>query len=84
MTISELTLRRLSIAKYMYIRGLSSSKRKSITDSIQVILNFDYSAETVIKAALLHKSHKLEVKGKYKDFPTLAEELNELLRMNNC
>jgi hypothetical protein len=44
--------RMLSIAKESYIKGQVNAYKKTFSDSILAILNFDFAAETIIKATL--------------------------------
>jgi hypothetical protein len=68
--------RMLGIAKEIYIRGYFNSTRKSVSDSILAILNFDYSAETILKAILLDKNIPIERKtGGYRPFDELIQEI---------
>jgi len=67
--------RMLSIAKEIYIRGYFHSIKKSVSDSILSILNFDYAAETILNAVLLDKSIPIERKtGGYRPFDELMQE----------
>lgn len=69
-------MHRLAIAKDMYIHGVGESAKPSSVSSILAVLNFDYAAETLIKAVLLDKNVQLEKSnGDYKTFPTLVNEL---------
>lgn len=69
-------MHRLAIAKDMYIHGTGESTKPSTVSSILAVLNFDYAAETLIKAVLLDKDFHLEKNnGEYKTFHTLINEL---------
>jgi hypothetical protein len=69
-------MHRLAIAKDMYIHGVGESAKPSSVSFILAILNFDYAAETLIKAVLLDKNVQLEKNnGDYKTFHTLIIEL---------
>ncbi|MGA9745099.1 MAG: hypothetical protein WBQ16_10830, partial [Nitrososphaeraceae archaeon] len=73
---SSISMHRLAIAKDMYIHGVGESAKPSSISSILAILNFDYTAETLIKAVLLDKNVQLEKNnGDYKTFHTLISEL---------
>lgn len=77
--ISELTMRKLTISKYMYLQGLSNSKKKSTVNAIQTIINYDYAVETAVKTALLYKDIPLTLNKKFKDFPTLITDIKEFI-----
>ncbi len=79
--ITELTMRRLAISKYMYIQGLLYNNKKSTVSAIQTIINFDYAAETIIKTALLFKDIKLTTNKGFKDFPMLISEIKQYIKM---
>lgn len=94
--ISEMTMRRLTISKYMYLQGLFYSDKKSYTNAIQAIINLDFAVETALKAALLFKDVQLNSKKGYPDFPilisgiktyvkneTLLKEIESLHKMRN-
>ena len=94
--ISEMTMRRLTISKYMYLQGLFYSDKKSSTNAIQAIINFDFAVETALKAALLFKDLQLNSKKGYPHFPflissiksyvkneTLLKEIESLHKMRN-
>ena len=73
---SSISMHRLAIAKDMYIHGVGESAKPSSVSSILAVLNFDYTAETLIKAVLLDKNVQLEKNnGDYKTFHTLISEL---------
>lgn len=62
----------------MYLQGVIQGRRNSLVGSITAILNFDYSAETIIKAVLLDKKVPLTFKGSggmHKPFDKLMEDL---------
>ena len=66
MQLSDLSKRRLTIAKEMYLHGHAHASKKSPSDAILSILNFDYCIETILKTVLL------DAKG---SFPKYFEEL---------
>lgn len=69
-------LHRFAIAKEMYIHGAEEARKHSSVSRILAVLNFDYVAETLIKAVLLDKNVKLEKNaGDYKTFPNLINDL---------
>ena len=53
LSLSVTSGRRFAIAKELYINGVFHSMRKSVSDSILAILNFDFSTETIVKAVLV-------------------------------
>jgi len=60
----------------MYIHGAEEARKHSSVSRILAVLNFDYVAETLIKAVLLDKNVKLEKNaGDYKTFPNLINDL---------
>lgn len=79
MKLSPLSARRLSIAKELYIHGYSHSERSSIADVILSILNFDFAAETVVKAVLVDKGLGIErQKGGFKTYDELIRDLKQV------
>jgi hypothetical protein len=86
----------LSIAKELYIRGNFHATRKSISDSILAILNFDFAGETILKAVLLNNGGSIARKnGGFKTFDEIiqdfkntfpniyTEEVNNLHKLRN-
>jgi HEPN domain-containing protein len=68
----------LAIAKELYLHGLFHSKRDSPSDRVLSILNFDYCAETIVKAVLLDLGISLEERrGIPKTFPRLIQDLRQ-------
>ena len=78
MNLSDASKRRLTIAKELYSHGYVHSMKKSSADAILSILNFDYCAETIVKAVLLDANVPLRKRGKPKSFDELIEDLREL------
>ncbi len=79
-TLNPSTLQRMEIAKGMYLQGVSDNSNYSHTTAISAILNFDYAAETLIKAVLIDAGISLNTTTKsgtsvFKDFPTLIKDL---------
>ena len=76
--LSIAALHRFAIAKEMYIQGIGESLKNSSISRILAILNFDYVAETLIKAVLLDKNVKLEKNsGDFKSFYNLRNDLHQ-------
>lgn len=59
----------------MYFHGQAHSMKKSPSDSILSILNFDYCVETIIKAVLLDAHISLRRRNRPKSFDELIEDL---------
>lgn len=82
MQVSDLTKRRLTIAKEMYSHGYVHAMKKSPSDAILSILNFDYCLETILKTALLDANVTLSrnVHGRTnpKSFDDLIDDLRRL------
>lgn len=79
MKLSDLSSRRLTIAKELYLHGYFHSMKKSLSDVILSILNFDFCAETIIKAVLVDSKVKLSRrKGGYKTFDELISHIQSL------
>jgi hypothetical protein len=77
--LSSLSARRLSIAKELYIHGCSHSGRSSIVDVILSILNFDFAAETMVKAVLTdHDVAIARQKGGFKTYDELIGDLKQV------
>jgi hypothetical protein len=76
LNLSEPSGRRLTIAKELYLHGYSHSLRRSISDSILSILNFDFCAETIIKTVLLDRGVRIErQRGGFKTHDELISDL---------
>lgn len=73
------TLRRLSIAKEMYIHGLNHARKSYISDLIHAILDFDYCVEMIIKTILQDSGislyHGRGSRRRPKNFPELTNDL---------
>jgi len=80
--LSSLSSRRLTIAKELYLHGHFHSIKKSLSDVILAILNFDFCAETIIKAVLFDANVKLTRPsgrgGGFKTFDELISDLRSL------
>lgn len=59
----------------MYSHGYAHSMKKSPSDSILSILNFDYCVETIVKAVLLDANIKLRERSRPKSFDELIKDL---------
>jgi hypothetical protein len=76
LNLSEPSGRRFTIAKELYLHGYSHSMRRSVSDSVVSILNFDFCAETIIKTVLLDCGVRIErQKGGYKTYDELISDL---------
>jgi len=74
--LSVLSGRRLTIAKELYLHGYFHSMRRSISDLILSILNFDFCAETIVKTVLVDLGVKIDrQKGGFKTFEELISDL---------
>lgn len=81
---SQTSLRRLAIAKEMYLQGLRNAEMETSVNSILAILNFDYSLETFLKATLLDKNFPITHKtGRYKMFDDLITDFKSIYSNNN-
>lgn len=78
MQLSDASKRRLTIAKELYSHGYFHSMKKSPSDAVLSILNFDYSVETALKAALLDANIPLRRGSKPKSFDELIDDLRGL------
>ena len=78
MKLSDASKRRLTIAKESYSHGYVHSMKKSSSDAILSILNFDYCVETVVKAVLLAANIPLRKRGKPKSFDEVIKDLRKL------
>ena len=80
------TLRRLAIAKEMYLQGTRNSEGKTSVNSILAVLNFDYSVETIIKTVLLDNNIPLTISTKkpnqFKRFDMLILDLQKFYTNN--
>jgi hypothetical protein len=71
--------RRLTIAKELYLHGYFHSMRKSISDAILSILNFDFCAETIVKTILVDHGNKIDrQRGGFKTFEELISDLEHI------
>jgi len=75
LNLSDASKHRLTVAKEMYSHGYAHSTKKSPSDSILAILNFDYCVETIIKAVLLDTNIALRKRSRPKSFNELIEDL---------
>jgi hypothetical protein len=76
MNLSGPSGRRLSIAKELYLHGYFHSMRRSVSDVMLSIINFDFCAETVVKTVLLDYGVSIErQKGGFKTFDELISDL---------
>jgi len=79
MKLSNLSKRRLTIAKELWLHGYFHSMKKSLSDVILSILNFDFCTETVIKAVLIDSNVKLSRRKRgFKTFDDLISDLQSL------
>jgi hypothetical protein len=68
--------RKLTIAKELYLHGYFHSMRRSVSDVILSILNFDFCAETIVKTVLLDHGVSIErQRGGFKTFDELISDL---------
>lgn len=78
MDLSEISKRKLTIAKELYLHGCSHSIKKSLVDATLSILDFDLCAETLIKAVLVDSNVELKRKGRgFKSFDELVADLKK-------
>ncbi len=76
MNPSLTSLRRLAIAKQMYMEGVFFTSRPTQSNLIQSIIDFDFCVESVIKAVLLDYNIPLNFsKAGFKHFDTLYSDL---------
>ena len=69
----------LSIAKELYIQGNYHAQKKSLSDSMLAILNFDFAAETVLKAVILNSGGSISrQKGGFKTFDEILQDFGTL------
>ncbi len=62
-SLTDSSLRRFTVAKEMYLRGLLHSSRNSVIDAMLSILNFDFTVETLMKTVILDTGGSLNRKG---------------------
>lgn len=76
--LSEPSGRRLTIAKELYLHGYFHSMRRSVSDLVLSILNFDFCAETIIKAVLVDHGVRIQrQRGNFKTFKELISDLKQ-------
>lgn len=78
--VHEATMRRLAISKYMYMQGRKNVNKRTIINSIQTIINYDFAVETLLKTALLYKNIKLATNKGFKDFPGLLSDIRQFIK----
>lgn len=75
---SEISKLRLTIAKELYSHGSIHSLKRSPSDAILSILNFDYCVETLVKTVLLDTNIPLTRRRRHKSFDELMEDLRDI------
>lgn len=79
LNLSNTSKRRLTIAKQLYSHGYGHSMKKSPSDAILSILNFDYCVEIIMKAVLLDANLSLRKRsGQPKYFDDIMKDLRAL------
>jgi len=74
--LSEPSGRRLTIAKELYLHGYFHSMRRSVSDLVLSILNFDFCAETIVKTVLIDYGVRIQrQRGSFKTFKELISDL---------
>lgn len=75
---NDISTRRLSIAKQIYLQGYFHALKNTAVDDITGILSFDQCAEILVKSALLDNNKKING-----TFPELLQKLKDVFSSNN-
>jgi hypothetical protein len=74
--IPSALLKKMSLAKEMYVLGLSYNRNNTRTNRMLTILNFDFAVGTLVASACIQAGFDTRTnKGRIKDWPLLIETL---------
>lgn len=83
-SIPSALLSKLALAKEMYLVGLAQNRNNTRINKMLTILNYDFSAGTLIIAACIHSGSNTRTnKGRIKDWPLLIDELKTFYTNNS-